>query len=291
MTTHVVPFAVSTVVHRMTRFARGTAAIVACAALVALLSTPLAAQTPTPTDTTPRATPPAPAPPASPTQPTAQGTPAPISGGTKVGSMPEQSPYHDLETPQRVTVYGGYYRASKDVVHATPGNGALVGVRYEVTVGGPAQFYVRASRVWSQRTAYNPTLSTSGRTLGSVSSPLYLADLGFSFDLTGRKSWHSLVPIAGFGIGIANAGGKVSKDPYSFNTQFEASTELGIRYIPNNGLEARFTLGNVFYQTRYPSAYFTKANDGTSVVPQDESKSSFRGSWMFTGGLSFPIFR
>jgi hypothetical protein len=237
---------------------------------------------------------PAPSSTSTPTQTQADSTPAipsTVPEGTKVGSVPDHSPYRDLETPQRFTVFGGYFAASKDVVGATPGSGALFGARYEITVGGPAQFFARAARVSSSRTAYNPTLAGATRNLGTVASPLYLVDLGFSFDLTGRKTWHSLVPIAGFGIGIASAGGGVSKDPYKFGTQFEGSTEFGIRYIPNNGLEARFTLGNTFYQTRYPTSYFTKGTDGSSVVPASEPKSSFRGSWMFTGGLSFPIFR
>jgi hypothetical protein len=216
---------------------------------------------------------------------------APVAAQQVVGYPPSQSPYRDLETPQRITVYAGYFLAGKDPIGAHPHSAPMIGARYEVTVGGPAQFFVRLAFANSKRNAYDPSEIQANRSLGTVNAPLLFGDLGFSFNLTGQKSWHHLVPTAGFALGAVNASTRTTNDPYYFGTSFEVSTDFGIRYVPNNDLEARFNLGNTLYQTRYPTAYYTQATDGTSLLQAGTSRSSYRNNWMFTAGVSFPIFR
>jgi len=209
----------------------------------------------------------------------------------QVGYPPDKSPYQDLVTSQHLTVYGGYYHAGKDDVGAAPGSAPMLGLRYEIDIAGPAQYWIRLGRVSSDRNSYNPLLPTATRSLGKVSDPLYLAETGFSFNLTGRKSWHSIVPVIGFGAGVASATKKAPNDPYRFGTQFAFSTEFGVRVIPSNRYELRFMLGNTFYQNHYPSAYFTKSTDTTAVLGASSSRSSYLANVALTAGLSVPLFR
>ena len=209
-----------------------------------------------------------------------------------VGHSPSSSPYRDIPTPQRISVFAGYYIASQDDLDALPGSAPLFGARYEVTVGGPAQFFSRVAFAPSKRNAYDPTAPLGNRSLGKVSAPLYFLDVGFSFNLTGQKSWHNLVPTAGFGIGIASSTKRTEDDPFRLGTKFSLSTDFGIRYVPEGrSLEARINVGNTFYQTKYPEAYFTGATDGTSLLPSSAARSKFRANWMLTAGLAYPIFR
>jgi hypothetical protein len=209
-----------------------------------------------------------------------------------VGYPPSSSPYRDIPTPQRITLFGGYFVASKDKIGAIPKSAPLVGLRYEVTVGGPAQFFARTAFAPSKRNAYDPARPQATRSLGEVSAPLYFADIGFSFNLTGQKSWNHLVPTVGFGLGLVSSMKRTENDPFRLGTKFAFSTDFGVRYVPEGrSLEWRVNLGNTFYQTRYPAQYTTLAGDGTSLLPEGSSRSSYRMNWTLTAGLSYPIFR
>jgi hypothetical protein len=216
---------------------------------------------------------------------------APPLVAQQVGYSPEQSPYRDLVWSQHLTLYGGYYAAHADAVGAAPGSAPMLGLRYELDIAGPAQFFVRAARVSSKRNAFDPTLPQSGRSLGEASAPLLLADAGFSFNLTGRKSWHSIVPVFGFGLGIASSTKQVPNDPYKLGTQFAFSTQLGIRVVPNRHYELRFMVDNMFYQNHFPASYYAKSADTTSVVPSSVSKSSYLANTALTAGISIPLFK
>ena len=50
----------------------------------------------------------------------------------------------------------------------------------------------------------DPARPVSRRVLGIEQRPLTLADVGFSFALTGQKSWHGLVPLVHLGAGLAS---------------------------------------------------------------------------------------
>jgi hypothetical protein len=167
----------------------------------------------------------------------------------------------------------------------------MLGLRYEVDIAGPAQFWARVARVSSERNAYNPTVAAESRLLGKFSDPLYLADVGFTFNLTGRKSWHRIVPVVGFGIGVANASKMVTTDPYNFGTQFSFSTEAGVRIVPSDRYEVRLMIGNTFYKNHYPNEYTLNGADTTSVLGPNVARSSYLANFALTAGLSIPLFR
>ena len=115
--------------------------------------------------------------------------------GVDVGYPPPRSPFEDLEYKQEATVFGGYYLAGKDPAGVAPGSGPMVGVRYEVGVGGPAQIVARLSTVMSERRVINPVEPAASRDLGMRAWPVYLADFGMSLNLTGQRSWRGMVPV------------------------------------------------------------------------------------------------
>jgi hypothetical protein len=209
--------------------------------------------------------------------------------GQVIGHPPSQSPYTDIESPQRIWLFGGYFKGGKDVAGAAPQSAPLFGAQYEVTVGGPAQFFVRVQRVSSQRATYNPAAPTAKR--DTVGDPLWLTDLGFSFNLTGQKSWHRIVPTIAFGIGIAGLKQAKSTDPYDFGTQFQISTDFNINYMLTNSSELRLGVGNTLYQNHYPNAYYVANGSTPALLGTNVPKSSYLSNWRFTAGLAVPIFR
>lgn len=216
----------------------------------------------------------------------------PLEAQQVVGHLPSQSPFRDIRASQHLTIEGGYLRTQQDEIGATPRSGALLGVRYDVPVSGPAEFYVRVQRVSSHRTAFDPSRPAATRSLGDVSDPLYIADLGFGVDLTGERTWHGVIPLIDVGLGVATAAHAPKADPYSFGTEFAIRGDLGLRIVPGNSVEIRLMAGPVMYQNKYPGAYYTKpATGGSGLLPTSTARSGFRTNWSYTAGLSFPLFR
>src|SRR4051794_14267336 len=119
-----------------------------------------------------------------------------------VGYPPPKSPFRDLEYHQELTFFGGYFSAATDPAGAAPKSAPMEGIRYEVTVGGPAQIYARLARVSSERNVIDPSSPAATRHLGSQSWPVYLMDAGLSLNLTGQRSFHGIVPVVALGGGL-----------------------------------------------------------------------------------------
>jgi hypothetical protein len=208
----------------------------------------------------------------------------------QVGYPPSASPFRDLFYRQEATLFSGYFMAADDPVGVAPQGGPIVGARYEVRIGGPAQFTVRAARVFSERTIIDPGQPPEQRVVGTRSWPLYLFDLGISFNLTGQKSWHRLVPVATLGGGIAtDMKGSPDAGGYRFGTPFAISIGGGIRWVPEGPIQLRIDLVDNLYQIRYPDTYFSAI--GTTPPVRTGSQSVWTHNASMTVGASYQFFR
>ncbi len=209
-----------------------------------------------------------------------------------VGYPPTQSPFRDLEYHQELTFFGGYFRAARDPAGAAPKAAPMEGIRYEVTVGGPAQLYARLARANSQRNVIDPTLPAATRQLGSQSWPVYLFDAGLSLNLTGQRSFHGVVPVVTAGGGIVSDLDKsVDADPFNLGTTFAFSFGAGLRMVPGGRLQVRADVGSYMYQIKYPTLYYVTASDNTAVLPASQTKNFWKRSGAFTLGVSYLLFR
>lgn len=204
-----------------------------------------------------------------------------------VGQKPENSPYQDLPYKQELTVYGGWFGGSAGKAGVGPRGGALAGVRYSIHLGGPVEFAARFARVSDTRTVIDPTRPADQRNLGDFSFPLYLADVGLDLDLTGRKSWHHLVPVVGFGIGLASDGG-TNRDVGGFKvgTPFALTFGGGIRYVPGGNWSVRGEVTDHLFQLSYPSSYLGSSTS-TGVLPPDAATNQWTHNAVLTLGVSY----
>ena len=210
----------------------------------------------------------------------------------QVGYPTNRSPFADLVYRQELTIFGGHFKAGLEPAAVAPGSGPIIGGRYEITVGGPAQLYARVARVASERRAIDPTQPAGSRVIGVVKSPLLLGDLGVSVNLTGQRSFHRIVPSLALGAGVVSGGAsKVEKDPFKFGTTFAFSFGGGLRILPSERVQIRVDAGTHMYQIRYPTEYFTPASDKTAVLPSGQAKSFWKSNPSITAGLSYLFFR
>lgn len=214
------------------------------------------------------------------------------SARAQVGYTPATSPFRDAPYRQQLTAYTGWFVAPHDPAGVAPRSGPVLGARYDVAVGGPASFTLRLGRVFSKRDVVDPTKPMTTRDLGTQSWPLYLADAGLSVNLTGRKSWHALIPLLSGGAGVASDLGKpADAGGFKFGTTFAFSFGAGLRWTPGGHFQLRADLGDFLYQIQYPTAYYTMASDSTSVLGSGQSSSIWQHHATITIGASYLFYR
>ena len=210
----------------------------------------------------------------------------------QVGYEPEASPFRDLEYRQELTGFAGWFNAGKDIAGVAPQSGPIVGARYEVRVGGPAQFTARVARVASERRVLDPAKPAAERDLGTESWPLYLGDVSLSINLTGQKSWRRLVPVINGGAGIvSDFEGDADVGGFQFGTQFAFSFGAGVRFVPGGRFQARVDLSDHLYQVEYPESYRVPASDDTSVLRNTQALRNWKHNVALTVGASYLFFR
>jgi hypothetical protein len=217
--------------------------------------------------------------------------PAPVIA--QVGTLPQDSPFRDLEYRQGFTGYTGWYSAAKDPAGVAPRSGPMVGLRYDVRIGGPAQFTARVGTVFSERMTIDPSEAGDARYLGVSDQGLYLGDVGLTVNLTGQKSWHALVPYAQVGVGLASDFQGRDIGGYQFGTTFAFNFGGGMRWVPRDRWELRADVADYLYQIEYPDTYYVPTTIGGSdaVLNGDQAKSVWKHNFALTVGLSYAFFR
>lgn len=204
----------------------------------------------------------------------------------QVGHDPEESPYKDLEYRQELTPYGGYLRARKDPAGVMPQSASIAGLRYEVYLAGPVSFTSDLSALFSNRTLIDPTKPASQRLVGTEKAPVYALDVGLALGVTGRKSWHGVVPQVRAGAGVATSPATDDASGYKFGTPFAITFGGGLKFVPGGRLQLRADVGERLFKQKYPDSFYANASDNTALLTN--SKRSF---WthhsLLTLGVSF----
>lgn len=210
----------------------------------------------------------------------------------QVGYPPSKSPYHDITTKQELTFYGGQFGGSKGDAGVGPQSGGIFGVRYGIHLGGPAEFAVHVARASTTRDVRDPTKTGAAREVGTASLPLYLMDVGIALNLTGQKSYHWLVPVVGFGLGVvSDMGEHADVGGFKVGTPFALNFGAGIRFVPRGSFGARVEIADYLYQVSYPSAYSTAPSGGTSILPAGAGANQWLHNAVITLGISYRFSR
>lgn len=207
----------------------------------------------------------------------------------QVGYPPEASPYHDVPFKQEFTVLGGYFGGSVGEARVGPRGGSMVGVRYAIRLGGPADFYGRLTRASSERLVIDPAQPPETRDQRITSIPLYAADVGIALNLTGRKSYHRLMPVVAFGLGVASdLGEKEDAGGFRVGTPFALTVGGGLRYVPGGRFSIRLDVVDYLFKLSYPSSYLVPPSGGGSpVLDADAGTSQWTHHGVFMLGVSY----
>jgi hypothetical protein len=214
------------------------------------------------------------------------------TAAAQVGHLPSRSPYQDLKPSQEITLLGGHFGSDAGLAGILPKASFFGGLRYDLPLGGPGFLTARYIFMPSERAYLLPTNAESSRILGTTNTTTHEADIGFSVALTGRKTWHHLVPSFSAGAGLASSFAEADTGGYKFGTKFSFNYGLNFRYALRNGYGIRAEATNFIWQNRYPDSYLIPAaSDSTSVIASADQRTDWAGHWALSLGFIIPIFR
>lgn len=208
-----------------------------------------------------------------------------------VGAEPSKSPFRDLETTQQLTFGVGWMDAASDAGGVGPAAAPFYSLRHDLRLGGPIWLTSRYGFMRSDRRVIDPELPVAERFQGLQSVTHHIADIGLTMALTGNKSWRSMVPTFGFGLGVTSDFGSRDVGGYLFGTKFALTFGPGLRFVLPRGYSIRVDLTNTLNQFQYPSTYFAQGTDSTPVLTNTEQRSGWLSNWRSTVGFSIPLFR
>lgn len=221
----------------------------------------------------------------------ALGSVMPALATAQVGHLPANSPFEDVKLGQNLSIMGGWIAMKRDPADVAPKSSLAAALRYDIAVGGPASLYVRYLVAPSERKLLVPTNPRTTRVIGTPGVITHQLDGGLDLALTGKKTWHRLIPSLNGGAGVVSDFSAADTGSYQFGTKFSFAYGLSLRYLPRKGPMIRVDLTNFMWQYDYPDRYFVKASDTTSVITDTRNRSAWRGSRTVTVGVTLPLFR
>jgi hypothetical protein len=213
---------------------------------------------------------------------------AALPAAAQVGHEPAQSPYIDLEYNQEITALFGYMRARHDPAGVAPQSAPMVGLRYEWTLTGPLALSADATHAFSTRDVIDPSRPKATRSIGSEPAPINSLDLALALNLTGRKSWHHIVPQIRGGLGVMSSRVKDDSSGFAFGTPFAFTLGGGLKFVPTGGrLQLRVDVTDRIFKLSYPDSYYRLASDNTAVLDVSTPRSFYTHHTALTVGVSY----
>lgn len=196
---------------------------------------------------------------------------AAVPAAAQVGHVPERSPYRDLRATQAASAFGGYISGSGGRVGVDPSDGPVVGIRYDRNVAAPLDLFLALSGARLQRLVLDPSAPVSARVSGPVNHELILLEGGMSLVLTGRKTWHGLVPYLGGAFGVTFAAGtRTATDilsGFNFGTRLLLAPHVGVKWYPVQALVFKVEGRSYHWRLRYPDSYFFPPLGAPGIPP------------------------
>lgn len=212
-----------------------------------------------------------------------------IPATAQVGHQPAASPYTDLEHAQELTALVGYVKAGRDPAGVAPQSAPMVGIRYEISLVGPLAMSSDLAATFSKRDVIDPSKPRALRTLRTEDATVYSADLALAMNLTGRKSWHHIVPQVRGGIGLIRSSAKDDSSGFRVGTPFAFVIGGGLKLVPGGSgrVQLRADITDRLFKLSYPDSYYRLASDNSAVLDRSTAKSFYTHHAAFTVGVSY----
>jgi hypothetical protein len=141
----------------------------------------------------------------------------------------------------------------------------------------------------TSRRVIDPAQPAATRFIGEVDETVLMVDGGFSFNLTGARSFHNLVPVLSVGAGYASGFSGRDAGGYTLSPGFQLNLGAGVKWLLGGSMQVRFDLTDYLVRVAYPESYFEFTSDGTAARSGDGSV--YTSNLVLSVGLSHRFFR
>ncbi|MGH7653820.1 MAG: hypothetical protein ACREN6_04070 [Gemmatimonadaceae bacterium] len=216
---------------------------------------------------------------------------APVAGAQVVGTLPDKSPFLDLHDGPQFGFFAGWLATGRDAVGVNAKSAAMIGARYDLSIGGPVYVTGMVFGGTTSRTILDYTKAAPLRHTGSQQLELIDASVGLALSLTGKRTWHHLQPLVNIGAGVVSGlGDQGDISGYSFSTAFQFSYGVGLRLVTSSRSEFRLDVNQYWWAVKYPPLYRSTQGDPVAIKPTG-SLSSWTANTGLTLGWSLRAFR
>ena len=193
---------------------------------------------------------------------------APVSLAAQVGHPPDDSPYRDIRVRTSLLAAGGYIAGSHGQLGIGPSGGRLVGLQYEMALGGPTDGFLMVSQGSLDRIVIDPGAPVESRVTDSLTQSIVFVQAGLTILLTGDKTWRGFAPYLGASLGLGFGSG-VPQDSsgFTFGTKFVTGPHVGVRWYPTRSVHLRVEGRQLFWQLKYPQTFFNPPSRAPSDPP------------------------
>jgi hypothetical protein len=207
-----------------------------------------------------------------------------------VGSLPDKSPFLDVNDGMRIGIVAGWLATGTDPVGVGPKSAPTLGVRYDWAIGGPMYLSGSLFGASTTRTVLDYTKNAATRNVGTQGVGLIVGDVSLALSLTGARTWHGLQPLVNLGVGVATGPDKEDISGYAFSTAFAFSYGFGVRLTTSKNAEFRFDLDQYWWQLKYPESYRSTQGDVNAIRPTG-ALNAYTANTALTVSYSMRIFR
>ncbi len=204
----------------------------------------------------------------------------PADSPAQVGHAPESSPYRALTGGRWLSLHGGYLGGSAGSAGVGPTDGATAGIRADFAMTAAIDLTASVAAADLGRRLIDPKAGVDERELPPTQQLVVLADGGIVLRLSGRKTWHRMLPYAGLTMGIA-IGTKVEADTmgFKFGVHFQTGPQIGLRVHPGGRLFLRLEARDVIWRLKYPPVFFETPEDDPDSPPVLDPRTQDDSEW------------
>jgi hypothetical protein len=168
-------------------------------------------------------------------------------------------------------------------------SGAYFGARYDYSLGSLVSLTGKVAVAPTTRGVIDPGQPAASRFVGEIDETVLLIDGGFSFSLTGARSFHNFVPVITVAAGYASDLNSRDAGGYTLSPGFQLNLGAGVKWLWGESMQIRVDATNYLVRVAYPSSYFEFASDGTAARVGDGSV--YTSNLVLSVGLSHRFFR
>ena len=200
------------------------------------------------------------------------------------------TPYRFFEETQAVGFTAAYISTDQGTVGLGPNSGAAFGARYHIRLSGP--FFAEAEALYFPTTRAvldTAVVDSTFEEVGEANIDIALVHASLRFNLTGQRTWNSILPflLLGVGVGIEAADDDEAEEDipgesrFDFGTTFAGQIGGGIEIFPVERLALRLDVRNILWQLDTPQGLLDI--DIGRTLPDKE----WTNNWTASVGVSF----